>query len=125
MNLTEKNYYGSKASREYMSVSQFKDFLKCPAMAMAKLSGEYVPEKSRALILGSFVDEMLTGDEKSQAKFLAENRDELFKKNGDPYADVIQAMETVERIRKQPLMMHYLSGKHKVIMTGEIEGVPF
>lgn len=125
MNLTEKNYYGSKASREYMSVSQFKDFLKCPAMAMAKLSGEYAPEKSRALILGSFVDEMLTGDEKSQAKFLAENRDELFKKNGDPYADVAQAMETVERVRKQPLMMHYLSGEHQVIMTGEIEGVPF
>ena len=94
-------------------------------MAMAKISGEYVPEKSRALILGSFVDEMLTGDQKSQARFLSENRDELFKKNGDPYADVAQAMETVERIRKQPLMMHYLSGEHQVIMTGEIEGVPF
>lgn len=125
MKLTEANYYGSEASQSYFSVSQFKDFLKCPAMAMAKLRGEYVPEKSRALILGSFVDEMLTGDEKTQAKFLTENSSELFKKNGDPYADVEQAMETIERVRKQPLMMHYLSGKHQVIMTGEIEGVPF
>ena len=125
MKLTEATYYGADANRSYFSVSQFKDFLKCPAMAMAKIKGEYVPEKSRALILGSFVDEMLTGDEKSQAKFLSENRDELFKKNGDPYADVAQAMETVERVRKQPLMMHYLSGEHQVIMTGEIEGVPF
>ena len=125
MKLTEKNYYGAKASQSYFSVSQFKDFLKCPAMAMAKLNGQYVPERGRALLLGSFVDEMLTGTQKSQDKFIEENRAELFKKNGEPYADVEQAMETVERVRKQPLMMHYLGGKHQVIMTGEIEGVPF
>jgi hypothetical protein len=125
MKLTERNYYGPKASREYMSVSQFKDFLKCPAMAMAKLKGEYIPERGRALLLGSLVDEMLTGTKKSQDAFIDENRTELFKKNGDPYADVEQALETVERVRKQPLMMHYLSGKHQVIMSGEIEGVPF
>lgn len=125
MKLTEKNYYSSKASHEYMSVSQFKDFLKCPAMAMAKLNGEYEQEKSRALLLGSYVDEMLTGTEKSQNKFIVENYDELFKRGGAPYADVAQAQETIERVKKQPLMMHYLSGKHQKIMTGEIEGVPF
>ena len=124
MKLTDKNYYDQKASNQYFSVSQFKDFLKCPAMAMAKIRGEYAPEKSRALILGSFVDEMLTGTVESQTEFLYENHDELFKKNGDPYADVAQAMESVERVRNQPLMMHYLGGKHQVIMTGEIEGVP-
>ena len=106
MKLTQRNYYGAKASQEYMSVSQFKDFLKCPAMAMAKLNGEYEPERGRALLLGSLVDEMLTGTKKSQDQFIEENRSELFKKNGDPYADVEQAMETVERVRKQPLMMH-------------------
>ena len=125
MKLTEKNYYGEKANLAYMSVSQFKDFLKCPAMAMAKLKGEYAPEKSRALLLGSYVDEMLTGDEDSQNKFIVENYDELFKRGGSPYADVAQAQETIARVKKQPLMMHYLSGKHQVIMTGEIEGVPF
>ena len=125
MKITNKNYYGPKANQAYFSVSQFKDFLKCPAMAMAKLSGEYTPERGRALVLGSLVDEMLTGTKKSQEKFIEENRAELFKKNGEPYADVEQALETVERVRKQPLMMHYLSGKHQTIMTGEIEGVPF
>ena len=125
MKLTEANYYGKKANQEYMSVSQFKDFLKCPAMAMAKIRGEYVPERGRALILGSFVDEMLTGTKKSQEKFIEENFSELFKKNGDPYADVAQAIETIERVKKQPKMMHYLKGKHQVIMTGEIRGVPF
>lgn len=125
MRLTEETYYGAEANTQYMSVSQFKDFLKCPAMAMAKIRGEYIPEKSRALILGSFFDEMLTGTVESQADFFLEYRDELFKKNGEPYADVAQAAETVDRVHQQPLMMRYLSGKHQVIMTGEIEGVPF
>ena len=125
MKLTEKNYYSKKANMAYMSVSQLKSFMRCPAAAMAELNGEYEPEKSRALLLGSYVDEMLTGDEDSQTKFLTENYDDLFKRGGSPYADVAQAQETIERVRKQPLMMHYLSGKHQVIMTGEIEGVPF
>ena len=125
MKLTESNYYSPDASRAYFSVSQFKDFMKCPAMAMAKLRGEYQEEIGRALILGSYVDEMLTGTRKSQMKFIEKNHDELFKKNGDPYADVQQAIDTIERVRQQPKMMHYLSGEHQVIMTGEIEGVPF
>lgn len=125
MKLTQANYYSKKANMEYFSVSQFKDFMKCPAMAMAKLRGEYEEEEKRALLLGSYVDEMLTGTRKSQMKFLEENHSELFKKNGEPYADVVQAIETIERIKQQPKMMHYLNGKHQVIMTGEIEGVPF
>ena len=125
MKLTQANYYGKKASLEYFSVSQFKDFMKCPAMALAKIRGEYEQESSRALLLGSYVDEMLTGTRESQMAFLEENHSDLFKKNGDYYADVSQAAETIERIKKQPLMMKYLAGKHQVIMTGEIEGVLF
>ena len=125
MTLTSENYYSQESNVQYFSVSQYKNFLKCPAMAMAKLRGEYEPEYGRALLLGSYVDEMLTGTEESVKKFIVEHMPELFKKNGDRYADVQQADETIVRIRKQPLMMHYLSGMHQVIMTGEIEGVPF
>ena len=119
MILTSENYYSPEANRDYFSVSQYKDFLKCPAMAMAKLRGEYEPDFGRALLLGSYVDEMLTGTEKSIKMFIVEHMPDLFKKNGDRYADVQQADETIVRI------MHYLSGQHQVIMTGEIEGVPF
>ena len=125
MKLSSKNYYSEKANRQYFSVSQFKDFMKCPAMAMAKLRGEFTPEAGRALLLGSYVDEMLTGTRKSQMEFLASNQSELCKKNGEPYADVAQAYEAIEAIRKQPNMMYYLRGRHQTIMTGEIEGVPF
>ena len=156
MKLSKRNYYSTASNKNFMSVSQFKDFLKCEAMAMAILNGEYQKPKSDALLLGSFVDEMLTGTKRSQVKFIADNYSDLFQKSskiyvamnkiddtksknafvGDyfknifeaenkPYAAIVQALETVDRIKKQPLMMEHLSGKQQTIMTGEIAGVPF
>ena len=151
MKLTNGNYYGAKANSEFMSVSQFKDFQKCEAMAMAKLNGEYEQPKSSALLLGSFVDEMLTGTKKSQIKFIVKNRSEIFQKSSKlskntdeelacllndyltdifsadnkPFAEIVQALDTIEKIKKQPLMMSHFKSKHQVIMTGEIAGVPF
>lgn len=122
--LNQTNYYTKAANESYFSVSQFKAFQKCEAAAMAELRGEFVPEYGRALLLGSLVDEMLTGTEESQSKFIEENHNELFKKNGDPYADVQQAFEAVVRVKEQPLMMRYLSGSNQCILTGEIDGVP-
>lgn len=125
MKLTSSNYYSPKANREYMSVSQFKDFIKCPAMAMAKLNGTYEEDFSKALLLGSYFDESLTGTTESQRNFLIENEKNIFKKGGGKYAEFIKADETVELVKAQPVMMRYLSGEKQVIMTGEIEGVPF
>ena len=126
MNLTEANYYGLESNHSFMSVSQLKTFQKCEAAAMAELNGTYEPERGRALILGSYVDEALTGTEESFAKFCEENHSELYQKRGDKkLADVIQADEAIRRVREQPLMMKYLGGEHQTIMTGEIAGVPF
>ena len=125
MELNERTYFSEKASQEFMSVSQFKSFQKCEAAAIAELNGTYIPERGRALLLGNYVDEMLTGTRGSLEEFINENRGDLFKKNGEPYADVAQADETVVRVLSQPKMVEYLSGEHQVVMTGEIEGVPF
>jgi hypothetical protein len=151
MKLTNKNYYGAKANQEFMSVSQFKNFKKCEAMALAELKGEYERPKSKALLLGSFVDEMLTGTKETQTQFIIENRSEIFQKSSKlnkwsdeelaillndcslniskseckPYAEIVQALETIEKIKKQPLMMQHFNSKHQTIMTGEIAGVPF
>lgn len=116
--LTSENYYLDK---ERFSASLFKRFQKCPACAVS----DFEQEKSKALLLGSFVDEALTGTEESMRQFLFDNEKEIFKKGGGKYAEFVQAEETIERIKEQPLMMHYLSGEHQRIMTGEIEGVPF
>ena len=152
MKLTSRNYYGPKANMEYMSVSQFKSFKRCEAAALAELNGEFERSKSKALLLGSFVDEMLTGTKKSQVKFIVENFESIFQKssrymkipeidrpgfvreefddlfkaeNGKAYAEIVQALETVEKIKKQPLMRQHFKSKHQTIMTGEIAGVTF
>ena len=120
--LTEANYYQDK---EHFSVSLFKSFQSCPARTMAMLRGEWKPERGKALLLGSYVDEALTGTEESLEAFLAENSKDIFKKTGGMYAEFEQAKETVQLIKAQPLMMHYLTGEHQKIMTGQIDGVPF
>jgi len=61
MKLTEKNYFSQKANEEFMSVSQFKAFDKCPASAMAELKGEFTREKTTALLVGSYVDSYFEG----------------------------------------------------------------
>ncbi len=151
MRLTSKNYYNREANESYMSVSQFKAFRNCEAAALAELCGEIERPKSKALLLGSFVDEMLTGTKRTKMKFIFENRDELFQKSSKlvkcsdeeletlfkdpsfdvfcadhkPYSEIVQALDTVERIKKQPLMVKHLKSRHQTIMTGEIAGVPF
>ncbi len=125
MRINGKNYFSPEANSEFMSVSQYKAFCKCEAAALAELKGEYIRPESRALLLGSYVDEMLTGTKKSKEAFITENYSELYKKNGEPYADIQKAMDAVEKVKKQPLMMKYLSGQKQKIMTGEIAGVPF
>ena len=61
MVLTEQNYYGKEANEYFFSVSQYKDFMKCEAMAMAKIRGEYERPVTRALLVGSFVDSYFEG----------------------------------------------------------------
>ena len=99
MLLTEDNYYSQESNITWFSVSQFKQFMNCSARAMAELKGDYIPERGRALVLGSYVDEHLTGTPESMQKFIKENYNELYKKNGDPYADVEQVFETVDLVR--------------------------
>ena len=119
MKLTQRNYYSKKANLEYLSVSQWKAFYKCPASALAEIKGEYQREKSTALLVGSYVDSYF---ENTLDKFKAENP-EIFKKDGSLKAEYIQAEAIIQRIEKDKLFTEFMSGKKQVIMTGEINGV--
>lgn len=119
MKLTQRNYFSKKASKEYMSVSQFKSFQKCPASALAEIKGKYKREKTTALLVGSYVDSYF---ENTLPKFIKENP-EIFKKDGTLKAEYTQAEAIIQRILKDSLFTNYLSGKKQVIMTGEINGV--
>ena len=121
MNLTADNYFSREANQQYMSVSQFKSFLKCPAAALAELNGEYQREQTTALLVGSYVDAWFSGE---MEQFTAEHP-EIFKRDGTLKTDYEQAERIIARVQRDPMFMEYMSGEKQVIMTGQIEGVPF
>lgn len=124
MQLTSENYYSKEANREYLSVSQFKDFfgtygrLGCEFTALEKLEERWEDEKSTALMVGSYVDAYFEG---TLEKFKAENPT-LFKKDGGLKADYVKADEIIARIERDEYFMKYMSGQKQVIMTGELFG---
>lgn len=89
MVLTAENYYSREANEEYMSVSQYKDFagtygkMACEFTAMEKLNERWEEPKSKALMVGSYVDSYFEGTLDS---FKANNPD-LFKRDGGLKAD--------------------------------------
>ena len=121
MKITKKNYYSKKANKEYFSVSQYKSFMECEAKAMAEIRGEWIQEKTTALLVGSYVDAYFEG---SLDTFKLKNP-EIFKKDWTLKADYTQAEQIIERIKSDALFMQFLSGKTQVIKTGLINGTPF
>ncbi len=121
MKLTNKNYYSTKANKEYFSVSQIKDFLKCEAYAMAKINGDWVEPPNTAMLIGSYVDSYFEG---TLEEFKA-NTPELFKKDGSLKSDFVKAEQIIKRIESDELFMLCMSGKKQVIMTGELFGEKF
>lgn len=119
MILTDENYYSDKINRRYMSVSQYKEFQKCEAAAMAQLKGEWKKPKTTALMVGSYVDAWFEG---TLGKFQMENP-EIFKKGGLLKADFILAEQVIERVRKDKVFMDYMSGEKQTIKTAKLFGV--
>lgn len=120
MKLTKRNYFSRKANKEFMSVSQFKTFERCQALALAEIKGKYQREKTAALLVGSYVDSYFEG---TLANFIR-NNPEIFKKDGTLKAEYQQAEIIIQRILSDKLFTEYMSGKKQVIMSGEINGVP-
>lgn len=127
MILTNENYFSSEASKEYISVSQYKAFVgsmgrrSCEAKAMAELKGIWKHEKSDSLLVGSYVDSYF---ENTLDEFKAQNP-EIFTMKGELKSQYKQANEIIGRIERDPLMMKYLSGQKQIILTAELFGTPW
>ena len=122
MILTNDNYYSQDANREYMSVSQYKDFRSCEARAMATLRGEWERPKTTALMVGSYVDSWFEG---TLAAFRADHP-EIYKKGGLLLkAEYIQAEDIISLVQRDPLFMEYMAGEKQVILTRELFGTPW
>lgn len=124
MRLTEDNYYSKEANLEYMSVSQFKDFVGtygrrgCEYAAMEKLFGRWNPPPTTPLLVGSYVDSYVEGTLDS----FMERHPEVFTSEGELKAPFRKAEEIIARIERDKYFMKYLSGKKQVIMTANIFG---
>lgn len=118
MILTDSNYYSQGANRSFMSVSQFKQFRKCEAAAMAQIRGEWEQPKSTALLVGSYVDAYFEG---TLDDFRADNP-EIFKRDGSLKSDFVQAEQIIQRVNADPLFMEYMSGEKQTIFTAELFG---
>lgn len=118
MILTEDNYYSQEANWKHMSVSQYKQFQKCEAAAMAQLRGEWEQPKTTALLVGSYVDAWFEGT----LEEFKEAHPELFKRNGELKSDFSMAERIIERVQEDPLFMEYMSGEKQTIFVGDLFG---
>lgn len=124
MVLTAENYYSKEANKEYMSVSQYKDFagtygkMACEFSAIEKLEERWTQKKTTPLLVGSYVDSYFEG---TVGEFKKETP-EIFTQDGGLKAPYIQADKIIERMERDPLFMMYMSGKKQVIMTAELFG---
>lgn len=128
MILTQDNYYSTEANQEFISCSQFKDFVGtygkpgCEACALAKIKGEWKDEETTALLVGSFVDSFYEG---TLEKFKAEHP-QIFTtrgpNKGDLKADYKQAELIINRTLKDAQFQRYMSGEKQRIMTFDMFG---
>ena len=106
MILTQENYYSKEANREYLSVSQYKDFcgtigrVGCEEQALAKLNGYWEMEKTTALLVGSYVDSHFEG---TLDLFKAQNP-EIFNKKRRVKGRVPKSRRNHKPNRKRPFI---------------------
>ena len=121
LELDQNNYYSPEANQKYFSVSQYKDFMQCEAMALAKIRGEYKPEMTRAMLTGSFVDAYFEG---TLDQFMKDHP-AVFTRKQELRSEFRKANEIIARIRSDELFMKFMSGEKQRIMTFDLFGVPW
>lgn len=116
--LTDSNYYSLEANRDYFSVSQYREFVKCEAAAMASICGKYKRPTTRALLVGSFVDTYFEG---TLEKFLLENP-AVYTRKKELRSEFKKASELITRINSDEKFMAFMSGEKQKILTFELFG---
>lgn len=119
--ITAETYFSEENQMEYFGASQFKAFCRCEAAAMAGIKGEYEPEKTVSMLVGSYVDAHFEG---SLDLFRAQNPG-IFTRNGELRSNFRQAEEIIRRLERDEMFMKYMSGSKQVIKTGELFGHPW
>lgn len=132
MIITAENYYTLEANKEYCSASQAKDFLGfplrpgCEERALKTISGEYKPETTKALLMGSILDALWENDD---PEYILERFPDCVSSRGATKgqlkAEYQQVMNMYQRTQREEKFCMYMSGDKQTIMTGVIEDLPF
>ena len=121
--LNEGNYYSNETDIDYMSFSQLKDFMECPARAMAIIERKWEKPTTDAMLQGSYIDAYFSGE---MEKFKAEHPDVINKRTGEPLAKFAICEEVIKSILDDKGFYEALyHGNAQTILTGEIAGVAF
>lgn len=132
MQLTDSNYYTPEANQEYCSASQYKDFMGfplrhgCEERALKAISGEYQQETTKAMLMGSILDALWENDD---PEYIIERFPDCVSSRGTTKGQLKSEYQAVidmyQRTLREEKFCAYMSGEKQVIMTGEIEKLPF
>ena len=122
MKLNDENYYSKESNQSFFSVSQYKDFCKCEAMAMAKIRGEYEQPTTKAMLIGTLVDRWFEG---TLEQLRQESPNIFYCRNGALRAEFRKADEIIKRVQQDGRFMQYMSGEKQKILTFEMFGAPW
>ena len=117
--INDDNYYSKESNQAFFSVSQYKDFCKCEAMAMAKIRGEFEQPITKAMLIGTLVDRWFEG---TLDKLREESPNIFYCRNGALRADFRKADQIVKRVQRDERFMQYMSGERQKILTFEMLG---
>lgn len=118
----DEQYYSAEANRSFWSVSQYKDFCKCEAMALAKIRGEYEQPTTKAMLIGTLVDRWFEG---TLEQLRQESPNIFYCRNGSLRADFHKADQIIKRVQQDERFMLYMSGEKQKILTFEMFGAPW
>lgn len=121
MNLNKKNYYSQESNKAFMSVSQFKDFYKCEALAMAKIDGFNEFSTNTALLIGNYVHSFFESEEAHQ-EFIQDNESALKTKTGNLRADFVTADKMIKKLNADDFFNFIYLGEKEHILTGDFFG---
>lgn len=117
--LNDDTYYSQEANKAFFSVSQYKDFCKCEAMALAKIHGKYEQPATKAMLIGTLCDRWFEG---TLDKLRQESPNIFYCRNGSLRAEFRKADEIIKRVQQDERFMQFMSGEKQKILTFEMFG---
>ncbi len=105
-----------------MSVSLFKDFMKCEASTLANLNGNGITDTSELpLLVGNWVHSAVESDE-AHEEFKQDVADKALTKSGALRSEFKQADLMIARLKSDDFFNWAWQGEHESIVTGELFG---